>query len=94
MPYRSRSGTEAGSLTMGSKRSQFFRMPAAERGYVLVLLLFSGVSFLPWWRDTKLGGLAVLGWLMAILMVLSPALALWLFARDRGRRRSGRGGAP
>jgi hypothetical protein len=79
---------------MGPKRSQFFRMPAAERGYILALLAVSVVSFLPWWRDPKLGGLAVFGWLMATLMVLSPTLALLLFARDRRRRRSGRRGSP
>ncbi len=79
---------------MGGKGSQFFRMRPAERAYILVLLAFSAVSFLPWWRDPKIGGLAVFGWLMAILMVLSPMIALLLFAHDRVRRRPGPGGSP
>jgi hypothetical protein len=69
-------------------------MPAAERWYILALLLFSVVSFLPWWRDLEVGGLAAFGWLMAALMVLSPALALLLFTRERARKESGRRRTP
>lgn len=62
------------------------------RGEVLTLVFlvaFSAFSFLPIWRRLEVAGMAVFGWLMAALMVLSPALALIAVVRrsTRGRRR-------
>ena len=45
------------------------------------LVLFSAVSFLPLWRELELAGMVVFGWLMAALMLVSPALMLWIFRR-------------
>jgi hypothetical protein len=45
------------------------------------LLVFSIFSFLPLWRRTEVAGMAMFGWLMAALMVVSPALALYVFIR-------------
>jgi hypothetical protein len=50
-----------------------------------VLILYSAVSFLPVWRELEVAGMAVFGWLMAGLMVLSPALLLGIFLRRGGR---------
>ena len=54
-------------------------MPGGDRWYIRLLLLFSFIAFLPWWRETCLAGMAVFGWLMAALMVFSPAMALIVF---------------
>jgi len=63
----------------------FFHMDRAEALALLFLVAFSALSFLPAWRSQKIAGMAVFGWLMAALMVLSPALALFVF-RGRGKR--------
>jgi hypothetical protein len=61
----------------------FFPMDRVEAATLLFLVAFSLFSFLPAWRTTEVAGLAVFGWLMAILMVLSPTLALLVFRRKR-----------
>jgi apolipoprotein N-acyltransferase len=60
-----------------------------RRGEALALgflLVFSAVTFLPVWREIELGGMVVFGWLMAALMLLSPAVALIVFLRYRRGR--------
>ena len=64
----------------------FFPMDRLEAAALGLLILFSAVSFLPAWRTTEIAGLAVFGWLMAGLMVLSPAFALFVLLRDRAER--------
>ena len=62
----------------------FFKMGRGEAATLAFLILFSAFSFLPLWRTLELAGMAVFGWLMAALMLVSPALALLAF---RNRRR-------
>ena len=54
----------------------FFPMAWGDLAYLVLLVVFAVVSFLPWSRDLTLGNMAMLGWLMAALMVLSPLIAL------------------
>jgi hypothetical protein len=61
-------------------------MDRAERALLAFLVAFSVFSFLPAWRGIEVAGMAVFGWLMAALMVISPALTLLAFSR---RRRKG-----
>lgn len=61
----------------------FFPMPLGDLLYLVVLIAFAVVAFLPWARDIEWGGMALVGWLMALLMVLSPAIALIRMARER-----------
>ena len=56
-------------------------MRGAERASLVILVAFSAFSFLPVWRTTEVFGMAMFGWLMAALMLLSPALALFVFLR-------------
>jgi hypothetical protein len=56
--------------------SSFFPMPRGDRWYLLVIIIFSFISFLPWTQRIHVAGMALFGWLMAALMVLSPAIAL------------------
>ena len=56
-------------------------MRGAELAVLGFLVLFSILSFLPVWRTVEVFGMAVFGWLMAVLMLISPALALWVFLR-------------
>jgi membrane protein YqaA with SNARE-associated domain len=60
-------------------------MGRGEAFTLLFLIAFSGFSFLPVWRQVEIAGMAMFGWLMAALMVLSPALALLalMVGRDR-----------
>ena len=56
-------------------------MRRGEAKVLLVLIAFSAFSFLPMWRSVEFAGMAMFGWLMAALMVLSPTLALYIFLR-------------
>ena len=73
----------------GLTSKSFFSMPKSEAGVLLFLVAFSALSFLPAWRTITIAGMAAFGWLMAALMVVSPALALFVFlhahrsSRDR-----------
>jgi hypothetical protein len=58
-------------------------MRRGERWYLCLLLFFSLIAFLPWWREIYLAGMAVFGWLMAALMVFSPAIALVVFLFEK-----------
>ena len=59
----------------------FFPMRRDEARVLVVLVVLAAASFLPVWRTVEIAGMAVFGWLMAALMVLSPALALYVFLR-------------
>ena len=61
----------------------FFPMRRDEARALGVLVTFAVISFLPWWRTIEIAGMAAFGWLMALLMLLSPALALIVFVRQR-----------
>ena len=62
-----------------SEVKTWFPMRRGEARVLAVLVVFSVMSFLPVWRTTEVFGMAVFGWLMAALMVLSPVLALYVF---------------
>lgn len=63
----------------------FFKMGRGEAATLVFLILFSAFSFLPLWRTVEAAGMAVFGWLMAALMLVSPALALIVFFKQRRR---------
>jgi hypothetical protein len=67
-------------------QGDLFAMPRGERLALALLILFAAVAFLPIWRDLQLLGMAVSGWMMAALMLLSPILTLWVFGSRRRRR--------
>ena len=64
----------------------FFPMRRGDLIYLVVLLIASVVCFLPVWRDISWGGMALSGWLLALLMVLSPTIALARMATEGKRR--------
>ena len=64
----------------------FFPMAGGERSALVFLILFSAVSFLPIWRSIEVLGMALSGWMMAALMVISPILTLWVVRRRRPGR--------
>ena len=61
---------------------QFFPMRRSEKIVLPFLITFAALSFLPVWRTIELGGMAVFGWLMAILMLISPVLTLLALRRS------------
>ncbi|MEJ2085080.1 MAG: hypothetical protein P8Y44_05290, partial [Acidobacteriota bacterium] len=67
--------------------SRAYRLGRGEALAVAFLIAFSVFSFLPIWRQVEVAGMAMFGWLMAALMLLSPALALIVVVRDRRKRR-------
>ena len=58
-------------------------MQRGEAAALLFLILFSAFSFLPVWRRIEIGGIAVFGWLMIALMLISPVLTLFVFIRGQ-----------
>jgi len=79
-------GTDAGRNAGRDAGREFLPMPRGERRALAFLLVFSAASFLPAWRHLEVLGVAVSGWMMAILMLISPLLTLWVFG-SAGRRR-------
>lgn len=61
-------------------------MGRGEAATLVFLIVFSAISFLPLWRSLEVAGMAVFGWLMAALMVISPVLALTVFVVKRRRK--------
>lgn len=66
--------------------SNFFPMPRGDFAFIVVLIVVAVVSFLPWSREAEWAGMAMLGWMMAGLMVLAPVIALIRLARSGGGR--------
>ena len=62
----------------------FFPMVRREGATLVFLIAFAAFAFIPAWRDIEIGGMAVFGWLIATLMLISPALTLVTFMRRRG----------
>ncbi len=71
--------------------SNFISMPLGDRWYLIVLIGFSAVAFLPFWRGIEVAGLSMLGWWMVFLMVYVPSSALIRFARSEKKRGLGGG---
>lgn len=75
----------------------FFPMPRTERVALFVLIAFSVLAFLPVFGEISVLGVAVFGWLMAVLLLGSPAILLALVlaaSRRSGERGGGRKDAP
>lgn len=64
--------------------NSFFPMPPRERVALFVLIAFSVVAFLPVFGEISVLGVAVFGWLMAILLLGSPAILLLLVLGESG----------
>ncbi len=71
--------------------SNFQKLPADDGLYLIVLIGFSAISFLPFWRGIEVAGLSMLGWWMVFLMVYVPTSALIHFARSEKKRGQGGG---
>jgi len=69
-----------------ARGKNFFPMATGEKVALSVLIFFAAASFLPVARNVEVAGMALFGWLMAALMVLSPILTLWVFRRGRPRK--------
>jgi hypothetical protein len=63
--------------------SNFFPISRGDVAFIVILLVFAVVSFLPWSRESAWAGMDMLGWMMAILMVLSPVIALIRLRQER-----------
>lgn len=61
----------------------FFPMSRGDLAYIVSVLAFAVVAFLPWARDVEVGGMALVGWLMAALMIFAPIVALVRIATRR-----------
>lgn len=83
------SPARAAALPCAGAMRSFFPMRGDEAATLAVLIAFSALAFLPALREVEVAGVALFGWAMAALMVLSPALALWIVVRGRARRRRG-----
>ncbi len=62
----------------------FFPLRRTEAATLVFLVAFAAFAFIPSWRTVEVGGMAVLGWLIAAMMLISPALALVTVLRRGG----------
>lgn len=62
--------------------NSFFPMPQKERIALFVLVAFAVLAFLPVFGRVSVLGVAVFGWLMALLLLGSPAILLLLLLGD------------
>ena len=68
--------------------SNFFPMPRGDRYFALAVVVVAVLALLPWSHHIMIKGLALLGWLMAALMLIAPTVALWrLVSADANRDR-------
>ena len=72
--------------------NSFFPMSRRERVALFILIAFSVVAFLPVFGEITVLGVAVFGWLMAILLLGSPAILLLLVLGESGSGEAGAGG--
>ena len=72
--------------------NSFFPMPSRERVALFILIAFSVVAFLPVFGEITVLGVAVFGWLMAILLLGSPAILLLLVLGEPGSGEAGAAG--
>lgn len=68
-----------------ARGKNFFPMAKGERLALLFLVLFAAACFVPAARSVEVAGMALFGWLMAALMLVSPILTLWVLRRGRRR---------
>ena len=61
---------------------QFFSMRKSEKIVLPILITYAAISFLPVWRTIEIGGMAMFGWLMATLMLISPILTIIALRRS------------
>lgn len=60
----------------------FFPMSRGDRLYLVLVLVGAVVALLPWSRDIEVGGMSLMGWLLAGLMVLAPVVAIVRIVRE------------
>jgi len=59
-------------------------MTRSDFWFLIAIIIFAGISFLPWSRRIIISGMALFGWMMAALMVISPLFVLLrLFLEQR-----------
>ncbi len=63
--------------------SNFFDMKKGDLSYLISILLFAFVAFLPWSHHIEVAGMVLFGWLLALLMVFSPTIAFIHLLLDR-----------
>lgn len=74
--------------TMPSMKS-FLPMRRREGATLVFLIAFAAFAFIPAWRTVEFGGMAVFGWLIAALMLVSPAVTLFAFRRPGSNAAAG-----
>ena len=80
---RSFSATRTTSSIGRTIREEVLPYERTEVAALLFLIAFSAFSFLPVWRRIEIGGIAVFGWLMIALMLISPVLTLFVFIQGQ-----------
>ncbi len=68
----------------------FFPLPASDIVFMASLMSLAVFAFLPWSREVHWHGMAVQGWMMGLLMVLSPMMALVRLRMTHRRSRPSR----
>lgn len=66
--------------------TNFYPLKRGDRWFFIILITFAAASFLPWFRRIIISGMALFGWLMAALMVLSPLYIIIRLLSEKNRK--------
>lgn len=63
--------------------SQFFRMPGQDKIALVLILVFSVLTFTLIGSPMKIAGISIFGWLMGVMMFLAPIFSLVAMRYDK-----------
>jgi len=69
--------------------SDFYQMKRSDFWFLIAILIFAFISFLPWSRRIIISGMALFGWMMVALMVISPTFVLVRLFIERRKKTKG-----
>lgn len=63
--------------------SQFFSLRGSDKLALVLLLLYTVVTFFLIQSDMKIAGVAIFGWLMGLMMFVAPIISLVAMATEK-----------
>jgi hypothetical protein len=66
--------------------SQFFSLRGSDKLALVLLLLYTVVTFSLIQSDIKIAGVSIFGWLMGLMMFLAPIISLVAMASEKNNK--------
>jgi hypothetical protein len=65
--------------------NQWFHLPRRDGLFLLGLVLYTVIFFLPWSYEIKILNVTLLAWGAYLLHILAPATAIWLILTSKSQ---------